>query len=102
MNEILQQRIEEAANEFDKESSRVIFENGANFILNNQWISVDEALPEEDENNKGFSVQVFVTGGIHRTTNAIYSFNDKKFYSAGFLLSSTHWMPIPSLEGGEK
>lgn len=98
MNAILQKRITEAAKEFDKESSRIIFENGANFILNNLWISVDEALPKEK-----YLVLTRVktpVGIVHRSD---YYINDYWYmcrYNQEEIV--THWMEIPSLKGGEK
>lgn len=98
MNEILQKRIEEAAKEFDKEGLRIIFENGANFILNNLWISVEEALPEKDIPNcfvayKAMDMVLYSTGS--------YEKDNKEWYvdGVGFNAEVTHYMPIPSLKG---
>lgn len=118
MNETLQQRIEEAAKKFATTTDGKIMsfaylaaKQMANFILDNQWISVDEALPEYYRNvlvifddlhiinaffdgecwwwNDGFVI------GVNSYGDAIYSSQqsceDKP----------THWMPIPQLKGGE-
>ena len=59
MNEILKKRIEEEAVEHAesipqsderKEYSREDFIAGAEYALSHQWISVEEALPEANEN----------------------------------------------------
>lgn len=97
MNEILQKRIEEAATflfkqrGLDKESCR----QAMDYILANQWISVEEALPEYKE-------PIIVKKG---TEYAFASFQNGNFYivgNIGKIDDVTHWMPIPSLEGGEK
>ena len=90
--EIYKSRIEEAA-EFDSEYAGMLgdaFESGANFILSHLWISVEEALPEED------NLYFVLVDSIHpRVTD----FDGEKW--SGYR-NITHWMPIPSLEGGEK
>jgi hypothetical protein len=105
MNTILQKRIEEAAHQYiqsDAVASENMqlafgdFINGANFALQNQWISVDEALPEDK--TKVFVIVKTPVGIIHR---ADYHINDYWYmsrYSPEEIV--THWMPIPSLEGG--
>lgn len=59
MNEILKKRIEEAAVEHAesipqsderKEYSREDFIAGAEYALSHQWISVEDAFPEANEN----------------------------------------------------
>ena len=110
MNTVLQKRIGEAANDFDKESSRVIFENGANFILNNLWISVEEDLPPYDDRLKTISIDVIVRNEYGKATSAWYDYANKVWHllygeiAGDDVLDSkiTHWMPIPSLEGGEE
>jgi hypothetical protein len=79
---------------------------GADFALQNQWISVSEALPtERDKEDEQYSTNVFV-----RTKDCIhyayYDFYNESWCSVegGYRFGGdvTHWMPIPSLEGGEK
>lgn len=117
MNTILQKRIEEAAGEYydislakkfpslnekDVESDiKASFYQGASFALQNQWISVDEALPEEDIPNcfvayKAMDMVLYSTGS--------YEKDNKEWYvdGVGFNAEVTHYMPIPSLKGGEK
>lgn len=105
MEALIKKRIEEAAQEFDKECLRIVFENGANFILNNLWISVEEALPPRDESISytATSVRVLVRidfEGIIQHRTAVYDYSLKKWsmYDKGV----THWMNIPRLGGGEK
>jgi uncharacterized UBP type Zn finger protein len=111
MNIILQKRIVEAAKDYsdhnyvDEGVEVPAFIEGADFALKNQWISVEEALPSKDENIKytDTSIRVLVRldfdGEIsHRT--AIYSYALHKWSQYDKFV--THWMEIPSLEGGEE
>jgi len=86
----------------------VVFNCAAHFILNNLWISVEEALPTLDE-KYDFSERYIV-----RTQNneikVMRIFRNIAWcdiYRGGAYIPFekdivTHWMPIPSLEGGEK
>lgn len=59
MNEILKKRIEDKAADYadnlypeyfpQHRTAEVAFEAGAEFALSHQWISVDEALPDDNE-----------------------------------------------------
>ena len=86
MNEILKKRIEEAAN--DKYTDNTFaykgFIDGAEYALSNQWISVEEAMPEANENVLALigSVPVVVKG----------------YHVRARLRDITHWMPIPKFE----
>ena len=103
MNTILQKRIEEAARECDYqyEKEELTFISGGNYALKNQWVSVEEALPEEKFND-GYQF-VFVR---------IHLYDDTFYYDTDYIKKGkwelhknqkiTHWMEIPSLEGGEK
>ena len=111
MNEILQKRIEEAANKIcctdcpfgsirnckecvEKENAI----KTATFALRQQWIPVEEALPEDK--TKVFVIVKTPVGIVHR---ADYHINDYWYmsrYSPEEIV--THWMPIPIVEGGEK
>lgn len=114
MNEILQQRIEEAAENHEQfynvgEEHGYLYTHkgdikeaviyGATFALQNQWISVEEALPnyEEDVLVRNAIDDYFVT---YRSEDSV----DRDEY--GFVnyhpVKITHWMPIPSLKGGEQ
>lgn len=116
MNTILQKRIEEAAKE-EREQCRednneiwrgnptyndveASFIKGATFALQNQWISVEKALPEDTElyfvAYKAMDVVLYSTG--------CYEAKFKEWYVDGYGYNAdvTHWMQIPSLKGGEK
>lgn len=66
-----------------------------------KWISVEEALPEEDIPNcfvayKTLDMVFYSTGSYEKDNDEWY------VDSVGFNVKVTHYMPIPSLEGGEK
>lgn len=121
MNEILQQRIEEASIEYTMRTrpmciaggafadmAREINKNpafiaGANYALHNQWISVDEALPpirEKGTENRSWSDWVLIMTHKGGAFMDCYAFHRKEWLNNGN--DVTHWMPIPSLEGGEE
>ena len=114
MNTILQKRIEEAAYRessiYDitaiKESNAAYYAaiKVATFALQNQWISVEEALPEVD--GHGYSKPVLVMDDTNELLVSTYSKIYDKWNVVGPVsyhrLVVTHWMSIPSLEGGEK
>ena len=121
MNTILQKRIEEVAENHEQcynvgEEHGYLYTHkgdikeaviyGADFALQNQWISVEEALPtERDKEDEQYSTNVFA-----RTKDCIryayYDFYNESWCSVegGYRFGGdvTHWMPIPSLKGGEK
>ena len=104
MNEILKKRIEEAAVEHAesipqsderKEYSREDFIAGALFALYNQWISVEDVLPE-------CSVMVLVKD---KYGNYDIAYLSKKGYwiaNDGKEVIVSFWMPIPKFETKEK
>lgn len=110
MNEILQKWIEEAARDYASEKYPLQdgFENweypirdfikGATFSLQNQWISVDEALPKESGD---YLVIVRQSSDSEAYFHEISTYNatDNIWFYVGKLIV-THWAPIPSLEGG--
>lgn len=126
MNTILQKRIEEAARHYllnehksplneilhqcdlktemqyhkDIESAYIA---GATFALQNQWISVEEALPEENGwyltlNTKSTSPNFADTCQWNAKGKYWYT----ELCGDVFLHERTHWMEIPSLKGGEE
>ena len=99
----LQEKINKKAEGFGQLAP--VFLEGAEFALNNQWISVDEDLPCNNPNNIhfGFTNKVFV---IDSNKNIFIAYmkknkNNKWIWCSddNFDLSHiiTHWMPIPGL-----
>lgn len=93
MNEIMKKRIEEAAVEHAesipqsderKEYSREDFIAGAEYAISHQWISVEEAMPEANENVLALIGSVPVVA--------------KGYHVRARLRDITHWMPIPKFE----
>ena len=92
MNDILKKRIEEAAYSVCRDIADISLREqnissiklGAEYALSRQWISVDEALPEANE-------QVLVLiGGVPVVA--------KGYHVRARLRDITHWMPIPKFE----
>ena len=118
MNQILQQRIEEAAVRYCQDKNYMLpldtepsletitamdaFVKGTEWLLEHMWISVDEALPEE--NKLGDSDFVFVKTSIRYPFLACYSFKHETWKDINHVAihGVTHWMQIPELKGGEK
>lgn len=115
MNTILQKRIEEAAHQYIQsdavapENMQLAFGdfiNGAKMALQNQWISVEEALPEKikDKNYSKYVLarQEYYEHEHHVIARYDYGFNmwvSTNYFKPEFI---THWMCIPGLEGGEE
>ena len=123
MNEILHNRIEEAARyiaelcpdcDLHCEGSnpcipKILYQKLIEisiFALQNQWISVGEALPEKikDKNYSEYvlTLQEYYEHEYHVIARYDYGFNmwvSTMYFKPEFI---THWMPIQSLEGGEK
>lgn len=59
------------------------FKNGAEYALSHQWISVDEALPEANEN------VLALIGGVPVIARG---------YHVRARRDISHWMPIPKFE----
>lgn len=117
MNTILQKRIEEAVKK--TACPQCVFNDGGTcnndddcklfddfvglmtFALQNQWVSVGEALPNYEED-------VLVTNDVgdywfsHRTENENVMQDENNFASVNGIFKITHWMPIPQIEGGKK
>ena len=118
MNAILQKRIEEAARyiaelcpDCDLHCKgtnpcipKILYQKLIEisiFALQNQWISVEEALPEED------IPKCFVTyktlDMVFYSTGSYEKDNDEWYVdSVGFNVKVTHWMEVPSLKRGKK
>ena len=112
MNEILRKRIIEEAFQESSMSMYETFQESnaafnaaikvATFTLQNQWISVEEALPEE--NKLGDSDFVFVKTSIRYPFLACYSYKHETWKDINHVAihGVTHWMQIPELKGGEQ
>ena len=80
-----------------------MFLEGAEFALNNQWISVEDDLPCNNPNNIhfGFTNTVLVIDDENNTFIAfmVKDKDNKWFWDSAdnfaFLHHITHWMPIP-------
>ena len=112
MNPIVQKRIEEAVetlinynlvdlgdlvNQYDLR--RMLIEIGVK-TLQNQWISVDEALPEKEGRYLCNYHYKFSNSDDECDCVDFGLFKDGKWYVANNEV--THWMAIPQQEGGEK
>ena len=94
MNEILRKRIEEACIAGSKQYSDTSkyskvgylrgFNEGAEYALSHQWINVDEALPEANEN------VLTLIGGVPVVA--------KGYHVRARIRGISHWMPIPKFE----
>lgn len=124
--EIYKQRIEEASIEYTMETRPMCiagdtfadmaieinknpaFISGANFALQNQWISVEEDLPPYDKAVIGIDYMPELAWDdqtiifVHRSNNPEVVTDKNKFcvYPPSFC-KVTHWMPIPQLKGGK-
>lgn len=131
MNEILQKRIEEAADEyietaidsgennfvdeggmplFDDDYVKYTYIEAATFALQNQWISVSEALPEENRIIAKLSKSFCNKDNCYEILCRIAKeYVDLKHPDGYYDLCGenvptsaiTHWIPIPQI-GGEK
>lgn len=119
MNEILQKRIEEKSKElgqmFFPDNMNVFarpnWEAGyietackeiANFALQNQWISVEEALPEIKEHFMSEDVLCkYSDGSMGFDYLKENIFGQQWFEHECEESVVTHWMLIPQLKGGE-
>lgn len=81
------------------------FEDGVDYTLSHQWISIEDKLPPFEENVLvKIKWENLISDAIrHRTSNPEVYVDKNKFaiYDDEFV---THWMPIPQLteEGGEE
>ena len=118
MNEILKKRIEEAgingSKHYDPNVSKYSqgkqvgylrgFNEGAEYALSHQWISVDEALPEMEKEvvlfNKN-SIRHYEIGWLRKEKGCSKS---KWAITNGFVEDDdiSHWMPIPKFETKDK
>ena len=98
---ILQEKIQNKAKGFGKLAP--MFLEGAEFALNNQWISVGEDLPcnhkelistEYDKE----TIYVLVIGKDAIADTDCMEYNGKEWrWQRNSFFGPTHWMPIPEL-----
>ena len=102
MNEILKKRIEESAingsKHYDPNISKYSqgkqvgyirgFNEGAEYALSHQWISVEDALPEANEN------VLTLIGGVPVIARG--------YHVRARIRGISHWMPIPKFEPMKK
>ena len=94
MNEILKKRIEEGMDDYadnlypkyfpQHSIARAAFIAGAEYALSHRWISVEETLPEAQEN------VLALIGGVPIIARG--------YHVRARLRDITHWMPIPKFE----
>lgn len=114
-----EERIEKAAEEYFNQRNCPFglkdletFHYAVKWALQNQWISVEEALPPRshflDGKETVKSIYVFVRYKNGAFTSAWYCYSTKVWYFAvgrkgenSINGEITHWMPIPELKGGE-
>ena len=128
MNEILQKRIEEASIDYTMRTKPVCiagdafadmarelnknpaFIEGANYALQNQWISVEEDLPPYDKDvfvrfvsrfqNNPNEYEVGYCTRCRTKDETVLT--DKKGFSIIGNMEIKHWMPIPEMKVGEE
>lgn len=110
MNTILQKRIEEAAFQESSMYNTIQEKNAAystgmkiaTFVLQHQWISVEEALPPIGKvyNDEKWSDWVLIR--THKGGAYLDSYIFHKHTWTNNRDDVTHWMPIPELKGGEE
>ena len=91
MNNIIQEKIKKEANGYGKLAPAFI--EGAEFALNNQWISVNERLPPEEKD--GLSIKVLVVSTKGKIDFSRYDYDMKGWISPVLDIIFTHWFPIP-------
>ena len=91
LNLTLQEKIKKAAEGYGKLAPAFI--KGAEFALNNQWISVNERLPPEEKD--GLSIKVLVVSTKGKIDFSRYDYNMKGWISPVLDIIFTHWFLIP-------
>ena len=88
---IIQEKINKEAEGYGKLAPAFI--EGAEFALNNQWISVNERLPPEEKD--GLSIKVLVVSTKGKIDFSRYDYDMKGWISPVLDIIFTHWFPIP-------
>ena len=91
----LQEKIQKKADEYGKVAP--VFVEGAEFVLSNQWISVDEELPCNNEelmitDDKIDTLYVVAVIRWHIIFSRMRKLEGKWFWEND---EPTHWFPIP-------
>lgn len=81
------------------ENFREGWDSGVEYALSNQWISVDERLPEDD---RYFYFVADVRINPLGVDCAEYTCETKLFSRGGKILHPTHWCEIPKLNQGKE
>ena len=87
----LDEKIQKKAEGYGKLATAFI--EGAEFALNNQWISVNERLPPEEKD--GLSIKVLVVSTKGKIDFSRYDYNMKGWISPVLDIIFTHWFLIP-------
>ena len=87
----IQEKIKKEAEGYGKLAPAFI--EGAEFALNNQWISVNERLPPEEKDRLSIKVLVVSTKG--KIDFSRYDYNMKGWISPVLDIIFTHWFLIP-------
>ena len=93
MNNIIQEKIKKEAKGYGKLAPAFI--EGAEFALNNQWISVNERLPPEEKD--GLSIKVLVVSTKGKIDFSRYVYDIEGWISPILDIVFTHWMFLPEL-----
>ena len=88
---IIQEKINKEAEGYGKLAPAFI--EGAEFALNNQWISVNERLPPEEKD--GLSIKVLVVSTKGKIDFSRYDYDMEGWISPSLDIEFTHWMHIP-------
>ena len=91
MNNIMQEKIQKKAKGYGKLAPAFI--DGAEFALENQWISVNERLPPEEKD--GLSIKVLVVSTKGKIDFSRYDYDTKGWISPVLDIIFTHWFLIP-------
>lgn len=99
MNEILKKRIEELPykkihpyNTEVNDAYNKGFEDGAEYAISHQWISVEDTLPKNGENVFAVDSDDAYVAWFDETDKTWQELSDGQF------IVPTHWMPIPKFE----
>ena len=93
----LQEKIQKKAEEYRERGLASVFLEGADFALNNQWISVEDSLPNQDEE------VIVLCDELNTATFYKISFAhivDKTMcqdYNGWNIPNVVYWFPMPKL-----